>query len=502
MKTSYILMLITILSKVFGLLREQALAYFFGTSLVADVFLVAFQLPMTFTNIITGAVANGYIPVYDKAREKGSKEYADKFTANLSNIILVFSIIITILALIFARPLVKLMAEGFSGEKLDFAVFVSRAAFLSIFVTCLASIFKAYLQIYNKFILSISHAILMNIIIIFFMYFAYKNGVNFIALGLMLGFILQYIIFIFPIKKLGYRHKLILNFKDENIKSLFRIILPILISTSAIEINFMISRSLASGLFVGAISTLNYAYKLQSFVTGIVVSSIITVTYPKMAAFGAENNLLKVKDEAKDAISAMCLLVIPGAFGLFSFSFEIVKLLFVRGEFTINDGKITAVILSFYAFGIIAIAVREIISRIFYSLGNTLNPVKNSILIVIVNIILSFVLSNVMEVRGLALATTISFFLGALSLYKSSIKLVGNIFDKKLLINIGKILSASILMAILSRLCFGFLSDKMSSNLSLVISIFLALIIYGLGLIILRVDEFQNFKNLLKKFKN
>ncbi|MHC5099334.1 lipid II flippase MurJ, partial [Peptoniphilus genitalis] len=135
MKTSYILMIITILSKVFGLLREKALAYFFGVGMVADIFLIAFQLPMTFTNVISGAVANGYIPMYDSIREREDKKFADKFTANLSNIIFIAFALVTIISIIFARPLVKLMAEGFSGEKLELAIFVSRVAMLSIAVT-------------------------------------------------------------------------------------------------------------------------------------------------------------------------------------------------------------------------------------------------------------------------------------------------------------------------------------------------------------------------------
>ena len=118
MKTSYILMVITIVSKIFGLLREKALAYFFGVGMVADIFLIAFQLPMTFTNVISGAVANGYIPMYDKIKEREDKKRADLFTANLSNIILIVFVIVTILSIIFARPLVKLMAEVLKAKSL------------------------------------------------------------------------------------------------------------------------------------------------------------------------------------------------------------------------------------------------------------------------------------------------------------------------------------------------------------------------------------------------
>lgn len=499
MKTSYILMIITILSKVFGLLREKALAYFFGVGMVADIFLIAFQLPMTFTNVISGAVANGYIPMYDKIKEREDKKNADAFTANLSNIILIVFTIVTILSIIFARPLVKLMAEGFSGEKLELAIFVSRVAMLSIAVTAVSSIYKAYLQIYEKFIISVLHSIIMNIIIIISMGLAYNMGINYLAIGILVAFVFQYAIFILPIKRLGYKHSLKIDFNDD-MKMMFVSILPILISTSAIEINFMISRSIASGAYTGGISILNYAYKLQSFVTGIVVTSIITATYPKLANFGSKKDYSNLKSALSEGLSNMLLLVVPAAFGLYIFSFPIVNLLFVGGEFSVDDAKITATVLSFFAFGVIGIGVREIISRVFYSLGDNKTPVINSVVIVGINIILAFLLSKIMGIRGIALATSISFIVGAITLYFSSIKLIGNVFDKKLLTNIIKITVSSALMALVSKIVYDILTNSFGINLSLLISIIVAGIIYLLLLIIFRVDEIKEiFRLLLKK---
>lgn len=497
MKTSYILMIITILSKVFGLLREKALAYFFGAGIIADIFLIAFQLPMTFTNVISGAVANGYIPMYDKIRQRENKKSADDFTSNLANIIMLIFIIITIISIIFARPLVKLMAEGFTGEKLDLAVFVSRVAMLSISVTATSSIYKAYLQIHEKFIVSVLHSILMNVIIIAAMAVSYKLGINYLAIGIFLSFTLQYVIFILPIKSTGYRYKLKINFADNNIKKMFYLILPILISTSAIEINFMISRSLSSGLFAGGISILNYAYKLQGFVTGIVVTSIITATYPKLANFGSKKDFLNLNKSLREGLSNMLLLVIPAAFGLYAYSLPIVNLLFVGGEFTLDDARITAVVLSFYAFGVIGIGVREILSRVFYSISDNQTPLINSVLIVGINILLSFILSKLMGIEGLALATTISFIIGAITMYLPSIKYIGNVFDKKLVTNIIKITISSIIMAAGSKVFYNMLFDRLGSNLSLLISIVMAGVIYLLLLIILRVDEIKEIFNLL-----
>lgn len=498
MKTSYILMIITIVSKIFGLLREKALAYFFGVGMVADIFLIAFQLPMTFTNVISGAVANGYIPMYDKIKTREDKKSADAFTANLSNIILIVFIIVTIFSIIFARPLVKLMAEGFEGEKLEVAIFVSRVAMLSIAVTAVSSIYKAYLQIYEKFIVSVLHSILMNIILIVSMGISYKIGINYLAIGILAAFVFQYAIFILPIKKLGYKHSLKIDF-NQDMKAMFLSILPILISTSAIEINFMISRSIASGAYSGGISILNYAYKLQSFVTGIVVTSIITATYPKLANFGSKKDFKNLKSALSEGLSNMLLLVVPAAFGLYIYSFPIVNLLFVGGEFSVDDAKITATVLSFFAFGVIGIGVREIISRVFYSLGDNKTPVINSVLIVAINIFLAFLLSKIMGIRGIALATSISFIVGAIAIYLPSIKLIGNVFNKKLFTNVIKITIASAAMAFGSKIFYNILTKNLGVNLSLLISILIAGAIYLILLILFRVDEIKEIIKLIFK---
>ena len=245
MRTSYILMIVTIISKVFGLLREKTLAYFFGLSVVADAFLIAFQIPMAFTNVISGATANGFIPMYNQAIEKNDKDYADRFTASFTNLIFLITGIISIILVIFAKQLVVLMAPGFEGEKLSLSIFMTRIGLLSLSVTSMMSVFKAYLQIKRRFVVSVVHAILQNLLMMGFMYFAYKNGYNYLGIGILISFIFQYIIFFPYLKKEGYRHRILIDFKDPHLKMMMSMILPIIVSTSVIELNFMISKALA-----------------------------------------------------------------------------------------------------------------------------------------------------------------------------------------------------------------------------------------------------------------
>lgn len=499
MKTSYILMLVTIISKLFGLIREQALARFFGTAMAADVFLVAFQIPMTFTNVVSGATANGYIPIYDKVKTKENKEKADEFTSNLVNIAFIATLILSVIGIIFAEPLVKLMAYGFNKEELELGVFMTRAGLVSLAATSSFSIFKAYLQINRKFVISVSHAIFMNIIIIASMYLSYKTKTAYLGYGIAIAFIFQYIIFLPYIRKTGYKQKLKINLKDEYFKEMLKMIIPVLISTSVIELNFIISKSLASSLYTGAISTLNYAYKLQSFVTGIVITSITTAVYPEMARLGARKDKEGLKNQTSEALFTMSLLVIPASIGLFLFSVPIVKLLFQGGAFGKEDSIKTATVLAFYAIGIIGIGVREILSRVCYSQMDTKTPVINSVIMVAVNIVLSVVLSKIWGIKGLALATSISFIAGAILIYIPIRNKLGKILKTETLKDIIKIIISTAVMGAGSKTLFNIIEKNLGSNLSLIASILIAGIIYIAMLLILKPSAINK---TIEKIKN
>ena len=499
MRTSYILMIVTIISKVFGLLREKTLAYFFGLSVVADAFLIAFQIPMAFTNVISGATANGFIPMYNQAIEKNNKEYADRFTASFTNLIFLITGIIPIILVIFAKQLVVLMAPGFEGEKLSLSIFMTRMGLLSLSVTSMMSVFKAYLQIKRRFVVSVVHAILQNLLMMGFMYFAYKNGYNYLGIGILISFIFQYIIFFPYLKKEGYRHKILIDFKDPHLKMMMSMILPIIVSTSVIELNFMISKAPAPDIESG-VSILNYAYKIQGFVTGIVITSVITAVYPQMARHASLNNYEDLKKSTLMGLSTIMFLVIPATVGLFIFAGPIVEILFVGGKFTVEDAMKTKPVLALYAIGLIGIGLREIISRVFYTLDDSKTPVINSVLMVAINTILSLIPAKSRGVEGLALATSVSPILGGILLILPLKKKAGSLIDRKTFVNIIKILVSSAAMGAASAISFKFAASRFGDKLGFLIALAVAGAVYFIFTFALKVDEIDEF--LVKKEKN
>ncbi len=498
--TSIFLMILTIIAKFFGLFREKALAHFFGIGAMSDIFLVAFSLPLIFSNVLTGAIANSFIPVFNKANEDKGEDTANGFMSSAINYIGIFSAILSLLLIIFARPLVKLMAMGFVEESFETAVYFTRLAMVSVFFTSVFSVFKAYLQIKRNFFISVSHSILMNLILIFGLYYGNKTGNrNIIGVFIPLSFILQYIIFLPFIKKNGFTYSPKIE-KNEYLNQAINSVVPIIISSSVIELNFLVSKSVASVLFSGAISALNYAYKLQSFITGIILTAIITVVYPQMAKSGAEGDMEGLDKTTRDALSMLSVLIIPAAIGLFVLAKPIVSLLFLGGEFTLSDVDITANVLRFYALATVGISAREVLSRVFYTVNENKTPLINSVEMVVINLVLSIVLSRFMGIEGLGLATGISFILGAVSIYFKCRKNITKVFNRSFLVNFLKILICAIVMGIVALVVYGFLSP-IGSNKALIVSIFVAGLLY-LGLIfIVKVDEVEEFKVIIKRFR-
>ncbi len=495
--TSLLLMLITIGTKCFGLAREKALAHFFGTSAVANIFLIAFTLPMVLSNLFAGSISGGFIPVYTALAHRDGKEEADRFTTSLTWSVALVALGISLLAVLFAPQLVGLMAPGFDGDVFEKTVAMSRVSALSIAVTAVFSIFKAYLQIHAHFIVSMFHSVVMNSALIVAMILGRAGDLRVLAFGILFAFCIQYVIFLPYLKKSGFQLRRGYPVTGAAMKKLWLLILPILLSTSVLELNTIISKALASMIDPAGVAVINYATKIQGFVTGIVVTSIVTVTYPSMA------NLVEKGDEAelgrvfREGLSLMAAFVLPATVGVMCFHKEIVRLLFLSGAFSADDVRVTGEVLLFYAAGLFAIGIREIGIRISYSRKDASFPMINAAYMVAVNVLLSILLGKIYGLRGLAMGTSLSLWVGAVGML---IHLKGGGEGLNLssgMKNMGKIVFASAAMGVIAKGVEGFLSGRVSPNKALMVAIAVAGVSYFILAYVMKFDEIEQIKKLL-----
>lgn len=304
----------------------------------------------------------------------------------------------------------------------------------------------------------------------------------------------------FAVRKYGYRHKFFIDLKDPHIEETLKIIVPMIIGMAISDVNTIIDKTLASLVVSeGGVSSLNYAVKLYSFVAGLVVMSIGTVAYPEMSKAASENDMEKVKKTIRTTITLSAILVIPSIVAFLFFSNDVVRILFKRGMFTENDVTVVGGALFFYALGLIGYSLIDTLSKAFYSLKDTKTPVKNTGLIVLLNVIFSVSLSKFMGLNGLALGTAIASISGGISLSILFSKKHGKINFKLELVELVKITLASIVMGILTKIFFNFIQGFLSYKLSFIIMILFAGLVYFTLLLILKVTEVVDLFNKVKK---
>ncbi|SDN09026.1 putative peptidoglycan lipid II flippase [Fictibacillus solisalsi] len=500
-KAALIIMLLSIFSKIFGFARDVILSYFYGASNISDAYLIALTIPSVIFSFIGTGIATGYIPMYSKIEGMEGSLKSDKYTNNLVNFLLIFCTAIIIISLIFTNSIVKLFASGFEGSTLNLTVHFTQISLIGIYFTMLISIFNGYLQLKGNFIISTLSNFPLHIFTILAILLSTKYNINILVIGTVFATISQFVIMIPFILKNGYKYQAFLDIRDKHIKDMALLALPLILGVSVNQINLLIDRTLASQIAEGGISVLNYANRLSWFVEGVFVLSIATVMYPKISKMVVEKNIIGLKNSVGESITAVNLLVVPAAVGSIIYSEQIVSLLFGRGEFNNAAINMTSSALMFYSLGMIGSGLREILARTFYSLQDTKTPMGNAVIALVINIILSIILSKFMGVSGLALASSTAAIVTSTLLIFSLRKKIGSFGLKHISINFIKILCSSILMGIFSKVCFELTKLHVNQYISLGVSIVVGVLIYFFLVIFLKIDSANYLLAVMKNKK-
>ncbi|MBZ4646715.1 MAG: murein biosynthesis integral rane protein MurJ [Clostridia bacterium] len=498
-KTALYLMLITIISKTLGFAREITLSYAYGASNISDAYIISNTIPTFIFSFIGIGIATSYIPMYNTIEKEEGIQSANNFTNNLVNFVIFISTLIIITTFVLATPIVKLFASGFDEETVNLAVDFTRISIFGIYFIGLGYIFRSYLQIRGNFIIPNLTGIPFNFFIIISIMLSVKYNVKVLPIGIILANISQ-VLFLIPfLYKKKYRYHFEFNKSNKYLKQTLYLSLPAVFGVSINEINSLVDRTIASRIVIGGISALNYANRLNGFVQGIFIMSIATVMYPMISKMAAENNMIGLKKSVSEAISSINLLVLPATVGAMIFAEPIVRLLFGRGAFDTNAIIMTSYALLFYSIGMIGFGLREILSRAFYSLQDTKTPMINAAIAMVMNIILNIILSKFLGIGGLALATSISAIFCTVLLFISLRKKIGPFGMKRITISFIKILCASLVMGVITKVSYTTLSNYINANLSLILSIGIGAVTYFILIYFMKIEEVDVIVNAMKR---
>lgn len=501
------LMIATIIAKILGFARELVLASSYGASMYSDAYLTAMNIPSVIFTVIGTTLGTVLIPMYFDVNSKLGEKKALRYINNMFNIVIVLCIVLSILGFVCTESIVKIFAIGFEGETLKLAIDFTRVLIIGLIFAGLSYIMTAYLQIKNNFTIPGLMTVPKNIIIIITIILSVKYNPYIMVWGTLIGMAVEFLFQLpFAIKS-GYKYQPYININDKYIKKTIWLIGPVLIGVAVNQINAMIDRTLASTLVEGSISALNYANKLNLFVMALFITSVAAVIYPMLSKLSSEENKEKFTNSVVQSINSVILLVIPISIGAMVLATPIVKLLFQRGEFDTRATSMTAIALVMYSIGMVAFGLRDILGKVFYAIQDTKTPMINGAIAMVMNIVLNFILVRRLQLAGLALATSISAIICIFLLFRSLKKKIGYFGQDKILkTTIKSIISAVIMGTITyisynlfnSALGLGFIADI----ISLFGAIIVGVIIYGILVVILKVEEINVVIDMLKNKLN
>ncbi len=427
-KAAGIVALAVMLSRVLGLARELILAALFGAGRGMDAYITAFRAPNLLRDLFAeGALSVAFVTVFSKVGVEKGVDAAWVLARKMATLTLVFMSIVTALGIIFAGPLMCVLAPGFDPAKSAFAIELTRIMFPFILLVSLAALVMGMLNSRNVFgvpALASSFfnlgSILGGVAVAWLIdpHFGPRALVG-IAIGTLIGGFLQLAVQLPSLRKVGFTFAFDFRWKDPQVKRVLMLMLPAVIAASAVQVNVMVNSVFASYLGDGAVSWLSYAFRLMQLPLGIFGVAIATVTLPAVSKIAAGGDMVHFRETLSKALRLALFLTLPATVGLVMMSDEIIGLIYQRGKFSAADTLQTGAALEFYASGLMAYACIKVLSPAFYALDRKWTPMVVSFASIALNVLLNWQLTFRMGMghRGLALSTGLSAIANFLMLF-------------------------------------------------------------------------------------
>lgn len=499
-KAVSLMMMITLVGKVLGLMREQFLAANYGLGMEASAFMVASRIPRTFFDaVFASAISASFIPIFNEYMQKKGKQAAFSLANRFITLISIITILMTLVGVAFSEQFVWLFANGFDAETAALSASLSRMLFPTILFTAIAFSFVGILQSLDEFNVPAAISVASNAVIIcYYIFFNDKFGVYGLTAAFLIGWAMQAFIQVPSLQRKGYWYRPDFHFRDEGLKKIGKLMLPVMISTWIQPINFMINCRFASQLSDGraGVSALEYANNLYTIIVGVFVLAIANLIFPQLSRISGESDRDAFGNTVKTTLRSMMFLLIPMMVGMMALSEPLVALIYQRGDFDATATSLTSTALFFFSLGVMGYGIQTILSRAFYAKQDGKTPFYSGLVSVALNAVLCALLLKPMGIGGLALAAAASSLAAALVLIIPTVRRYPAMLDGALLRSLGKMaVSAAVMLGfvlgshhfLVQRLGGGLVARLLTLGLPTVIGIG----VYMLMAYALRIEEAQ-----------
>ncbi len=488
----------TLTSRILGFIRDAVIAWFFGAGFSSDAFIAAFRIPNLLRRLFAeGSLSAAFIPIFTEYILKQGQAEAFHLARSAFRLLSAVLVITAISGVLFSPWIVRLIAPGFSADKLSLTIILTRLMFPYIIFIGLVALCMGILNVLGHFSAPAFAPALLNLSIIgavFFISPSLTPPAIGLAVGVLIGGFLQLALQLpFLIRKGFYfweKAKMI----HPGLKRVGTLILPVILGGAVYQINILVGTLLGSLLDQGSITYLYFADRLVQFPLGIFAIATATALLPSLSRQAAKGDFNTLKDTFGQTLKLVFFIAIPASVGLIILREPIVALLFQRGEFDVQATRLTAQALLYYSIGLWAFSTVRIVTATFFAIQDTSTPLKIAGISIFANIVLGIALMKPLDHGGLAMATSLASMLNLVLLLGALRTRLGALGGKSIALSVCRSLSCSVVMGIGIRMAaLVMVPDKNSTLTGLIAgvtgSIVIGLCIYGAASYIIKSPE-------------
>jgi len=500
LKTSILLSVTMLGLKMVTFFRDMMIARHFGATIESDAFLVSGTIIGLITSLIISPLAASFIPIASELYMDKDKERFNKFIGSSYFTACFAGIVITIFQFAFLDQIIKVVAPGFSEEGVKLIYTLVIIQLLVITTSVPQGVNIGILQLLNKFsIAQVLNNLGIIASIVYLVLFRDRTTIQGITIAFTLGNVFSafggfYIIFregIFP--KLGFK---IVNFE---LKKILQMMILFAIASGVREINIIVDKAIGSLLPIGSITMMSYASKLTVTQVGLISVAISTVAYSQIAKLNALSDENEMKQTFVNAINMVNTLIFPMVILTIVLRFEIVNILFGRGEFTEDNVQQTAQIMMSYAIGMIGFGMQDVLTRTFHAFKIAKYTVGSSILLVLINVVLSITLYKSFGANGVAFSSSISVLSVIGPLFYVCNRYVISLKGQRLIQETIKIFFNAIICGIFAYILKSVLLNDVNIIIKLIITVAISMTSYFLIGYIIKINVIRESISSIKK---
>ncbi|MBO4321175.1 MAG: murein biosynthesis integral membrane protein MurJ [Treponema sp.] len=428
LKSGISLSVLTLVSRIFGLLRQVTLAKFLGTSSLSDAYQVAFNVPNLFRRLFAeNSISVAFIPTFrgylEKADTPEGKKEAQNFVSATLTLLSFITVSFVTVCIIFTPLLMRIFYKEGDTASITEATLLTRIMFPYLALISIAAFFQGILNTLKIFSPSGFTPILFNGIVIASAYILsphMANPARAMAIGVVAGGTVQAFFQLPFVLKNNWKvtfTSLKNAFTHPGTRRVLALIGPTIIGMAAYQVNDLVSSALATRTGEGVFSSLSYSLRMQELILGICAVTIGTVILPDLTAFANKNQWNEFSSMLSNSLKIMAFIAIPITFYSLLMDRSLISLLFQTGEFDSESTEMTTNVFRCHIIGLYFIALNRILAPAFYAQQDTIRPTLAGIINFAVNIILAAIFSRIWGGPGIAIALTIASFVNTVVLF-------------------------------------------------------------------------------------